>query len=106
MFLAAPSAAHAADQTGATGVAQRVEINSTSADAFVKFHGRLFVESGKKNATRTDEYRWGGTSCGSKTLNADMVQLLLDAVRGNMKIKPLYKPGQGTTKCLVGFSIM
>ena len=105
-FLAAPATAQAADKIGPTGAAARVDVNGTSSDAFVQYHGRLFVESGKnKNSRRSEEYRWGGTSCGSKTLGPEMVQLLLDAVRDNLTIRPSYKPGQGSTKCLVGFSV-
>jgi hypothetical protein len=100
--LAVPVIAHAADQSGTEGQPHRVEINAPSADAYLQYHGRLFVISG----TTTAEYRWGGTSCGSRTLTPEMVQLLLDSVRqSGAVITPTFQDGQGSSKCLVGFSI-
>jgi hypothetical protein len=100
--LAVPVVAHAADQSGTEGQPLRVEINAPSADAYLQYHGRLFVVSG----TTTTEYRWGGTSCGSRTMTPEMVQLLLDSVRqSGAVLTPTFQAGQGTSKCLVGFSI-
>ncbi|PRP94478.1 hypothetical protein ENSA5_40970 [Enhygromyxa salina] len=101
--VAIPTTAHAADKTGSEGQAKTVEVLSPSADAYVKYHGRLFVTAGKS----TVEYRWGGTSCGSRTLSADMIQVLVESIRqdGEVNIAPRYQNGQGSAKCLVGFSL-
>ncbi len=101
--IAIPASAYAADKSGAEGHAKAIQVNSPSSDAYLQYHGRLFVTTGKT----TSEYRWGGTSCGSRTMTPDMIQLLVDTVhdREAVKIVPTYQDGQGSTKCLVGFSI-
>lgn len=99
--LALPTVAHAADQTGAAGKISNIEVLSPSAENYVQYHGRVFVAVGK----RTTEYRWGGTSCGSKTLSADMLDLLVQAARTQTNVAPVFSKGAGSTSCLVGFSI-
>ena len=99
--LAFPAIAHAADQTGEAGTV-RLEVLSPSAEAYVQYHGRVFVTSGK----RTLEYRWGGTSCGSKVITNEMVTGLAEVATGSSKIAPIYSSGAGSNKCLVGYSIV
>ena len=103
LTVALPATAYAADKTGNEGRLKSVEVNSPSADTYLQYHGRLFVTAKKS----TTEYRWGGTSCGSRTLSPEMVDLLVDTVRNhdNLKIAPRYQDGQGSSKCLVGFTI-
>ncbi|HLT38481.1 MAG TPA: hypothetical protein VK034_19475 [Enhygromyxa sp.] len=103
LALSIPAVAYAADQTGSEGRAKIIEVNAPSSDSYLQFHGRLYVTSGKT----TTEYRWGGTSCGSRTMTPEMVDLLVDIVRsnGDVRIVPNYQNGQGSTKCLVGFKI-
>lgn len=101
LALAIPLTANAADATGPEGQAKTIQINTPSADVYLQYHGRVTVTSGKKTA----EYRWGGTSCGSRTMSPEMIELLVDAVRENVRITPIYQDGQGTTKCLVGFTL-
>jgi hypothetical protein len=102
LALAIPITAYAADEGGPEGRAKTIEVNAPSSDAYLQFHGRLFVSSGKT----TNEYRWGGTSCGSRTMSPEMVELLVDAVRAeDVRIVPRFQDGQGSTKCLVGFSL-
>lgn len=102
LALATPVVAHAADETGSEGRAKTIQINAPSSDAYLQYHGRLFVTSGNT----TTEYRWGGTSCGSRTMTPEMVQLLVSTVRADdVRVVPVYQDGQGSTKCLVGFSI-
>jgi hypothetical protein len=103
LALALPATALAADKTGSEGRAKTIEVNAQSSDSYIQFHGRLFVTSGKT----TTEYRWGGTACGSRTMTADMVALLVDIVRDRdeIRITPAYQDGQGSSKCLVGFSL-
>ena len=99
--LALPTVAHAADQTGAAGKITNLEVLSPSAENYVQYHGRVFITASK----RTTEYRWGGTSCGSKTLSADMLNLLVQAQRGGANVAPVFAKGSGSTSCLVGFAI-
>jgi hypothetical protein len=102
LALASPGLALAADQTGTEGRAKSLQVNAPSSDAHLQYHGRVFVQAGKN----TTEYRWGGTSCGSRTLTPELVSLLADTVRqGDSTIVPIFQNGQGSTKCLVGFTI-
>lgn len=104
LTFAIPATALAADKTGSEGIARTINVNAQSSDAYLQYHGRLFLSSSKT----TTEYRWGGTSCGSRTMSAENVQLLLDLVRSGdeVRVTPTYQDGQGqNTKCLVGFSV-
>lgn len=102
LALTIPFTAYAADEKGSEGRAKTIEVNAPSSDSYLQFHGRVFVTSGKT----TTEYRWGGTSCGSRTMSPEMVELLVGAVRAeDVRIVPSFQDGQGSTKCLVGFSI-
>lgn len=101
LTLAIPVVAFAADQTGVEGVANSIDVNAPSADVYLLYHGRLFVLTGTASA----EFRWGGTSCGSRTMTPEMVALLTDSVRQGSRITPTYQDGQGGTKCLVGFTV-
>ncbi len=101
-LLALPVTALAADSTGTRGAVDSVEVFSPSASTFLKYHGRIFVLSGSKK----QEYRWGGTSCGNKTIDTQMVDLLYRAMSSSkIEITPSYKSGQGKTRCLVGFKL-
>lgn len=97
----APTPALAADETGATGTARDLEILTPSAEAYLQYHGRLVLLVG----TTPEEYRWGGTSCGSRTLSDANVRLLNAAVRENASITPRFQIGQGDVRCLVGFLV-
>ena len=102
LALAIPVTALAADEKGAEGKVKSVEVNAPSSDGYLQFHGRVFVSGGKT----TTEYRWGGTACGSRTLSPEMVNLLVDSVRAeDVRIVPNFQDGQGSAKCLVGFTI-
>lgn len=102
LALAIPLTAQAANEKGPEGEATSIEVNAPSSDSYLQFHGRLFVTSGKK----VNEYRWGGTSCGSRTMSPEMVELLVGAVRDqSVLITPTFQDGQGSTKCLVGFRL-
>lgn len=104
LAVAVPATAYAADQTGSVGAVEKVELNTPSADAYLQYHGRVFIKSGKTAAV---EYRWGGTSCGSKTLSAEHVDLLVQASRSSssVHVSPRFQTGAGSSKCLVGFTI-
>jgi hypothetical protein len=93
----------AADNTGTAGTIDSVEVNETTADTYLQYHGRLVVNNGGKLI----EYRWGGSSCSNKTLSSDLVALLWEAFyrRDTSNITPRFQNGQGSNKCLVGFTL-
>lgn len=95
-----PSIASATDADGLPGIAWDLQVLTTSADTYLQYHGRLILLVG----AASEEYRWGGTSCGSLTMSEDNVRLLKEAVREGLTISPRYQPGQGDLKCLVGFA--
>jgi hypothetical protein len=100
--LTLPATALAADSTGQKGSVETIEINHSTADTYLQYHGRIVVKAGKT----TTEYRWGGTSCSNKTLPTELVALLWDAFRGrkSTNVTPRFQSGQGSNKCLVGIS--
>ena len=95
-----PSTALAADQIGPTGRITDLQVNQQSSDTYLQYHGRAFIGKGN-NVT---EYRWGGTSCGSRTLTEHAVLLLQTALASGLEVEPRYENGQGQTICLVGFT--
>jgi hypothetical protein len=97
-LLVAPATA-SADENFAQGTAWDLEVLTNSADNYLTYHGRLVVMVG----TTPEEFRWGGTSCGSRTMSQDNVRYLTEAVREGMLITPRFQIGQGSAKCLVGF---
>lgn len=98
----APRSALAADELGKSGVAASLEILTPSADTYLQYHGRLILQVGEVS----EEYRWGGTSCGSRTISDDMVRSLVVAVSASKDgvITPRFQLGQGDVRCLVGFT--
>jgi hypothetical protein len=103
LLAAVPTAALAADAVGAAGYVTELQVNQTSSDAYLQYHGRAFIGD-KKDGTA--EYRWGGTSCGSKVLTDGQVGYLMQAMNTGLRVEPLYQAGQGSAVCLVGFSII
>lgn len=105
LAVAVPATAFAADETGTAGFVDKVEINTPSADAYLAYHGRVVLASGKGGTTKT-EYRWGGTSCGTRVVSEDLVQILVQASRNSdIVVTPRFQIGQGDIKCLVGFTV-
>lgn len=93
----------AADDVGGVGTLVGLQMNTPSGDAYLQYHGRMVV----KSAGGLDEYRWGGTSCGSRVLtDAEfaVVQRALD--NKQLRVRPIYQTGQGLTRCLVGLSLV
>ena len=91
-----------ADETGPAGTVLSVEIRTVSSDAYVQAHGSLMVKQSIDDMVA--EYRWGGTSCGSKILTESQLAFLMDLSSAPyMLIEPIYKAGQGPAICLVGF---
>ena len=99
-LLSAPVAL-AADSLGTAGTVDVIDVNATTADTYLQFHGRVFLTVG----AQTVEYRWGGTSCSNKTLSEGQVAMLQRASESGMLLTPRYQSGQGLHKCLVGFTI-
>ena len=101
MLLASPASA---DTFGEVGTVAAVQINTSEADTYLQFHGKLSVRNADK---LIDEYRWGGTSCGSRLLTEAEVAALQRALDNKKaRIQPIYQDGQGQTLCLVGFNIV
>lgn len=100
--LSLPATALAADSTGQKGSVESVEINHSTADGYLQYHGRIVIKAGKTST----EYRWGGTSCSNKSLPAELVSLIWDAFqsRKNTNVTPRFQSGQGNNKCLVGLT--
>lgn len=98
------AATASADDTGLVGSIAALEVYTTSADTYLQNHGRMFV---KNSDGDVDEYRWGGTSCGTKVLTEAHVAAL-QAAQNNKKmtIEPRSQDGPGIIKCLVGFRLV
>jgi hypothetical protein len=97
------SAVVRADDVGEFGTPVGLQVNTTSADTYLQYHGRLFVKAA--NGT-LDEYRWGGTSCGSRVLNDAQIAALQGAIDNNkIRIELLTQDGQGSAVCVVGFTL-
>jgi hypothetical protein len=97
--LLVPTVALAADLIGTTGTLTSLEVNNSTSDTFLQYHGRISILS----EGRTSDYRWGGTSCSNKTLTESQVTMLQRALESGTPLTPRYQAGQGTNKCLVGF---
>lgn len=93
-----------ADEVGSPGTLAALQVNMSSADTYLQYHGRLFVRT--LDGT-LDEYRWGGTTCGSRTLTEEHTATLQRALHSKqVQIRPLYQDGQGQNFCLVGFNLL
>jgi hypothetical protein len=93
-----------ADDLGGLGTIAGLQVNNSSADTYLQFHGRVYVKNGNGGL---DEYRWGGTSCGSRILTDAEVEALHRGLDNkSMRIEPVTQPGQGQTVCLVGFTLV
>ena len=80
-----------------------LEINTLSADTYLQYHGKALT---KISNGVYEEYRWGGTSCGSRVLNEQQLNALQGALdNSNVQVAFRYQPGQGSAKCVVGFSL-
>ena len=98
-FLAVP--AFAVDALGARGFLTDLEVNTSSADTYLQYHGRIAVDV----VGNSVEYRWGGTSCGSRVLTDAQVGLLQSALESGTPVTPRWVLGQGTVRCLIGFKV-
>ena len=94
----------AADEIGTPGIATDLELLTPSAETYLQYHGRLVVQVGPATTPTFEEYRWGGTSCGSRTVSDDDLALLVESVRRGQKVTVRYQSGQGNARCLVGFT--
>jgi hypothetical protein len=87
------------DDIGAVGTLVALQSNTTSADTFLQYNGRIFVKN--ENGT-LDEYRWGGTSCGNRLITDEQLAMLQRALnQKTMTIEPLFQNGQGLSLRLV-----
>ncbi len=101
-LLACSSTAAVADDVGVVGTPVGLSVNTPVGDTFLQYHGRLFVKAVDGTVL---EYRWGGSSCGSRVLTDAQVAALQAALNNNkMRIQVLTQDGQGLSKCVVGFT--
>jgi hypothetical protein len=104
VVLLVAATAPAQDVIGPLGTPAGLQVNTASADTYLTFHGRLYVQNADKTLA---EYRWGGASCGSRVLNDAQVASLQAAVDNKkMRIEPIYQLGQADIQCVVGFSLV
>lgn len=99
LLLSLPAAA--AEALGAAGTVDHMEVNTPSADAYLQYHGRIIITSG----AQVNEYRWGGTSCGTRVVPDSQVELLARALESGARVTPRWVIGQGSVKCLLGFAM-
>lgn len=104
LSLAPAVPALAADATGALGPIVALQVNADTSDAYLQFHGRMIVGD---SIGGYEEYRWGGTACGSKVLSDQQVARLQDGMNNpRVLVEPLWQAGQGSSQCVVGFSLV
>jgi hypothetical protein len=104
LTLSAGAVQAGGDIPGTVGQIAALQDHTGSADGFLAFHGRMFVVDADKNL---EEYRWGGTSCGTRLLSDAEFEALHRALDNKkMMIEPTYQLGQADLKCLVGFNLV
>ncbi len=98
----AATTAHA-DAIGTPGLLVGIQRNESSSDEYGASHGRIIV---RETDLQMRTYRWGGSLCFGKLVTSSDVEILARAV-GNrsVEIKPFYKTGSASTRCLVSFII-
>lgn len=99
LALAAPVFADTVGLTGA--IVGLREVNSNS-DRYALLRGSIWIE---ESPGQLQEYRWGGSACPGKDLTEDEVANLARNLDRNVRIIPIFKNGQGGSRCLVEFII-
>ena len=84
LALATPSLAVAADAVGTTGAIAELEVNHSTAETFLQYHGRVVITDG----TRATEYRWGGVACSNKALPEGLRFLTLAGMPALLQFPP------------------
>ncbi len=93
-----------ADDIGAVVTPIGLQVNTVPGDTYLIYHGRLFAKAADGTV---EEYRWGGSACGSRVLTEPQVAALQAALNNNkMRIQILHQIGQGDSKCIVGFTVV
>lgn len=103
-LFAIPSTSFA-DSNGSVGTVASLTVYESSSDNYALTNGVLTV---KEKATGTSRsYKWGGSICPGRTVSANSLALLFDALRSkeNVDIVPAYKTGNGNERCLTGFKL-
>jgi hypothetical protein len=104
VFVSSAGTAAAQDLVGETGTVVGVTITTPSSDTSLQYHGQVFVQKADKSVV---EYRWGGSSCGSRILTDAEEGALHRALDSKvMRIRTLYQDGQGNAQCVVGFTLV
>lgn len=91
-----------ADNEGESGRVVGFLVNSQYSDAYGTYRGRMGLQVGNL----VYEYRWGGTLCAGRDLNAEERQLLARAAGDRkLSVTPYWKPGQAGVRCVVAFAV-
>lgn len=103
-LFALPSTSFA-DSNGSVGSVASLTVYESSSDNYAMANGVLTI---KEKATGTlRNYKWGGSICPGRTVSANSLALLFDALRSkdNVDVVPSYKAGNGNERCLTGFKL-
>jgi len=92
-----------ADSTGLTGQVVGIVLNETSGDERGSWYGRIVV---RQVDFQLRQYYWGGSLCFTRLVTDRDVEMLSRAV-GNrsVEIRPYYKTGSASVRCLVSFTL-
>ena len=99
----------AADEMGDVGRLIGYTFWDESSDTYPSRHMEAIVMEGLDGQGNpvTQKYVGGGTSCQQREVQASNQPLLLTALtEKNMRIRPIYKPGLGNIRCMVGFDLI
>ena len=101
LIAMAPMANEAlADFEGTSGKLVGLQIVQEGSDTESKFHGSIFI---RERSGPVQEYKWGGTTCTGmvSVVDSDIANFsrLMNA-RPFVRIIPIYKNGQGGSRCI------
>lgn len=93
-----------ADSQGSQGSVDSLSVYESSSDDYAMNNGILTIK--EEGGTKRD-YKWGGSWCPGRTVSANSVALLFDAMRSqaDVYVIPSYKAGNGGARCLTGFKM-
>jgi len=89
-----------ADTEGISGRLVGLQVVDTGSNTFSKFRGSIFV---KESSGIVQEYKWGGTTCTGQIsiVDSDIANFSRQLnSRLSVRIIPIYKNGQGGSRCI------
>ena len=101
LIVICPSAKKSyADTEGISGKLVGVQIVDQGSDTFSKFRGSIFIYEGQGVV---QEYKWGGSTCTGivSIIDSDIANFSrILTFRSFIRIIPIYKNGQGGSRCI------